>query len=271
MRRAEPGRRLSLRVRAATGLFGLAAAWGACLAQERLLPLEQVQSGLAFAGRDVKALQADVPANPAQLWLAQGRSRWDAAAGAAQRSCSSCHGEPSRMKGVALRYPQLQAGTGRLINLEDQVRHCASERQQAVAPPFESDELLALTALVTQASDGLPLQSGADPALQAHLRAGAELYQRRQGQLNLACTHCHDRHWGQRFYADLLSQGQPNAYPLYRLEWQRLGSLERRLRSCYSGIRAEPPPFGDLALRQLSLYLNWRGQGLPVEMPAVRK
>jgi sulfur-oxidizing protein SoxA len=50
-----------------------------------------------------------------------------------------------------------------------------------------------------------------------------------------------------------------------------LGSLERRLRSCYVGIRAEPPPFGDLALRQLSLYLNWRAEGLAIEMPAVRK
>ncbi len=243
----------------------------ACLAQERLLPLDRVQSGLAFAGRDVKALQADAPANPAQLWLAQGRARWDATAGPTQRSCSSCHGTPERMKGVALRYPQLQTGTGRLVNLEDQVRHCVSERQQLPPPAFESDELLALTAVVTQASDGLPLRAPTDPALQPHLRAGAELYQRRQGQLNLACTHCHDRHWGQRFYADLLSQGQPNAYPLYRLEWQRMGSLERRLRSCYTGIRAEPPAFGDLALRQLGLYLNWRGQGLPVEMPAVRK
>lgn len=258
------------------GLVGvlLSAAHGTGLAQEHLLPLERVQSGLAFAGRDVKAMQADAPANPAQLWLAQGRARWDAPAGATQRSCSSCHGEPARMKGVALRYPRTQAGTERLINLEDQVRHCVSERQQVAAPPFESDELLALTALVTQASDGLPLQGpdlSKDPALRPHLQAGAELYQRRQGQLNLACTHCHDRHWGQRFYTDLLSQGQPNAYPLYRLEWQRMGSLERRLRSCYAGIRAEPPTFGDLALRQLGLYLNWRGQGLPVEMPAVRK
>jgi len=249
----------------------MAAAAGPCLAQERLLPLDRVQSGLAFAGPDVKALQADAAANPAQLWLAQGRTRWDTPAGTTQRSCRSCHGEPARMKGVAPNFPRLQTGTGRLISLEDQVRHCVSERQQAAAPAFESDELLALTALITQASDGLPLQSPAEPALQPHLQAGAQLYQRRQGQLNLACTHCHDRHWGQRFFTDLLSQGQPNAYPLYRLEWQRLGSLERRLRSCYTGIRAEPPPYGDLALRQLGLYLNWRGQGLVVEMPAVRK
>lgn len=244
---------------------------GVAPAQERLLPLADVRSGIEFAGRDVKAMQADAPANPAQLWLAQGRALWGAPAGAEKRACSSCHGEVSTMKGVAVTFPRLQAGTGRLFNLEDQIRHCRAQRQRAPVPDFESNELLALTAWVTQASQGLPLRSADDPALLPHLRAGAALFQRRQGQLNLACTNCHDGHWGQRFYTDLLSQGQPNAYPVYRLEWQQLGSLERRLRSCHVGIRAEPPAYGDLSLRQLTLYLNWRGQGLPIEMPAVRK
>lgn len=275
MPRAEPAARTARRGRTRVLAALLQALAGMALAQDRLLPLDQLQSGLAFAGRDVQALQADAAANPAQLWLAQGRTLWDSPAGAAQRSCRSCHGDAAAMKGVALRYPRLQAGShglpNKLINLEDQVRHCASERQQAPPPAFESDELLALTALVTQASDGAPLQAPAGAALQPHLRAGAQLYLQRQGQLNLACTHCHDQRFGQRFFTDRLSQGQPNAYPVYRLEWQRLGSLERRLRSCYAAVRAEPPAYGDLALRQLALYLNWRGQGLAVEMPAVRK
>lgn len=242
-------------------------------AQERLLPLAAVRSGLEFAGRDVKALQADAPANPAQLWLGQGRALWAAPAGAAQRACSECHGDVAGMKGVAARFPRLHADSGRLFNLEDQVRHCRSQRQQAPAPAFESDELLALTAVITHASSGMPLRSEPDPGpeLLAHRKAGAALFERRQGQLNLACTQCHDRHWGQRFFTDVLSQGQPNGYPLYRLEWQTLGSLERRLRSCYVGVRAEPPAYGDLALRQLSLYLHWRAEGLAIEMPAVRK
>ena len=246
---------------------------GTCLAQERLLPLAAVRSGLEFAGRDVKALQADVQTNPAQLWLAQGRLLWAAPAGTAQRACSGCHGEVAGMKGAATRFPRLHGASGRLFNLEDQIRHCTAERQGARAPAFESDELLALTAVVTQASAGMPLRSEPQPGpeLLSHRLAGAALFRRRQGQLNLACTQCHDRHWGQRFYTDTLSQGQPNGYPLYRLEWQTLGSLERRLRSCYVGVRAEPPAFGDLALRQLSLYLNWRAEGLAIEMPAVRK
>ena len=32
----------------------------------------------------------------------------------------------------------------------------------------------------------------------------------------------------------------PTGYPLYRLEWQALGSLQRRLRNCMTGVRAEP-------------------------------
>lgn len=240
-------------------------------AQTRWLPPADVRSGLAFAGRDVQGMQADVAANPAQLWLAQGRARWDAPVEAPGRRCADCHGALSAQRGVAPRFPRLHAGTGRLFNLEDQVRHCVAERQQRAPPAFESDELLALTAAIVQASDGLPLQAPDDPALLPHRQAGAALYERRQGQLNLACTHCHDQRWGQRFHTDPLSQGQPNAYPVYRLEWQTLGSLERRLRSCYAGIRAEPPAFGDLALRQLAVYLNWRAAGLPIEMPAVRK
>ena len=175
------------------------------------------------------------------------------------------------MKGAAVRHPRLHPVTGQLVNLEDQVRRCRTEQQRAVAPAFESDELLALTLLVTQASQGLPLRTEIDAALQPHWRAGAALFTQRQGQLNLSCAQCHDQRWGQRLYTDALSQGQPNGYPLYRLEWQKPGSLERRLRSCLSSIRAELPDWGDLGLRQLSLYLKWRGEGLPVELPAIRK
>jgi sulfur-oxidizing protein SoxA len=89
--------------------------------------------------------------------------------------------------------------------------------------------------------------------------------------MNLSCAQCHDQNFGQRLYTDLLSQGQPNGCPVYRLEWQKPGSLERRLRSCYAGIRAEIPPWGALEMRQLALYLMWRGEGLPIEMRAVRK
>jgi sulfur-oxidizing protein SoxA len=57
---------------------------------------------------------------------------------------------------------------------------------------------------------------------------------------------------------------------LYRLEWQALGSLQRRLRGCLTGVRAELWPADAAQYVELELYLQQRGAGLPLEVPAVR-
>ena len=92
----------------------------------------------------------------------------------------------------------------------------------------------------------------------------------RQGQLNLSCAQCHDTLAGQRLGGARIPQGQPNGYPLYRLEWQGMGSLDRRLRNCLTGVRAEPLPSDSPEMAALQFYLGWRSNGLPVETPAVR-
>ena len=236
------------------------------------MPLSQLKSGLHFSGKDVQALQADEFANPAQLWLSQGAQAWGQPSAANGRSCASCHGAvATSMKGVATRYPAIDATSGRLFNLEDRINQCTTQQQKRPALQPDSDALLGLTLLVAQASQGMPLQVNINGAAKPHWQKGAALFNQRQGQLNLSCAQCHDQNYGQRLYVDPLSQGQPNGYPVYRLEWQKLGSLERRLRSCYSGIRAELPPWGATEMRQLALYLMWRGEGLPIEVPAVRK
>jgi sulfur-oxidizing protein SoxA len=241
-------------------------------AQQRQIPLDQLRSGLSYAGGDVRALQADEFANPAQLWLQRGEQRWSEPVGRAGKSCMDCHGAAKdSMRGVAARYPVMDRASGQLMILEDRIRQCRQRHQQGPELAYESDELLSLSLHVSQASVGLPFQVAVDGAARSHLLEGERLFMQRRGQLNLACTHCHDQNYGRRFYTDPLRQGQPNGYPVYRLEWQKVGSLERRLRSCFVGVRAEPLPWGAAEMRQLALYLGWRGQGLPVEVPAVRK
>jgi len=89
--------------------------------------------------------------------------------------------------------------------------------------------------------------------------------------MNLACAGCHDRNWGKRLYTETISQGHPTAFPAYRLEWQGLGSLSRRIRACLFGVRARMPPPGAQELTEIALYLAWRAQGLPLEAPGVRR
>ena len=242
------------------------------LAQDRVLPFSQLRSGSTYMSADLKAMQADDFANPAMLWVEKGRKLWSTKAGFSDKSCADCHGDASAsMKGVAARYPVFDAGEKRLLDLEGRITQCRTARQGAPTPAFESDELLSLTAHVATQSRGLPLKVAIDGPAAPHFERGRALYRQRIGQMNLACMHCHDANAGRRLLAETISQGHPNAYPAYRLEWQTVGSLQRRLRACYSGVRAELPPYGSPDLLDLSLYLAWRGEGLRIESPGVRR
>ena len=235
------------------------------------IPLAERRSGYEFMGRETRAMQDDDSANPAVLWLLDGEALWNRKAGASGQSCAGCHGDArDSMKGVAARYPAYDARRARPVDLEQRINACVSERQQAAPFAYESRDLLALTAYVARQSRGLPISIAPDPRIQPFLDAGRATFNRRQGQLNLACAQCHDERWGKSLAGNPIPQAHPTGYPIYRLEWQGLGSLERRLRNCLIGIRAEPYEYGAPELVDLELYLMWRARGMKVETPAVR-
>jgi sulfur-oxidizing protein SoxA len=175
------------------------------------------------------------------------------------------------MKGVAARYPRVDPGTARLVNLVGRINLCRARNQQAEELRYESGELLALATYIAHQSRGMAVSVTLDWQNRTNFERGRELYNRRMGQMNLACTHCHDRSWGKKLAAETVSQGHGNGFPAYRLEWQSVGSLQRRIRACFYGVRAEMPPYGAQELLDLELYLAWRGGGLPVEAPGVRR
>jgi sulfur-oxidizing protein SoxA len=233
---------------------------------------EDKRSGYHFQSRETQAMQDDDLANPGFLWVQEGEGLWGRAAGAAGKSCAECHQDArASMKGVAARYPAFDAAAGRVVNLEQRINRCRADRQQAPAFAYESRELLSLTAYVASQSRGVPVRVAIDGPARPFFEAGRDLFNTRLGQLHLACKHCHEDHWGGELRGDRLSQGYGNAYPIYRLEWQSLGSLQRRLRSCNIGVRAEPYAYGAQEYVNLELYLAWRAQGLPVETPGVRR
>ena len=73
-----------------------------------------------------------------------------------------------------------------------------------------------------------------------------------------------------RHSSGVIPPADPAPYPAYRLQWQGLGSLQRRIRNCMAGVRAEPFAYGDTEMIELSLYLATRAQGLALEAPGVR-
>jgi sulfur-oxidizing protein SoxA len=235
------------------------------------IPDAERRSGYDMMSRETRAMQDDDTSNPGMLWVLDGESLWQRKAGAAGRACLDCHGDGREsMKGVAARYPAFDSARARPINLEQRINACRTDRQQALPLSYESRDLLALTAYVARQSRGLPIAVAIDERSKPFLDAGRAMFLRRQGQLNLACAQCHDDNWGRKLAGNTIPQAHPSGYPLYRLEWQGLGSLQRRLRNCLVGIRAQAPAYGADELVDLELFLMWRARGMKMETPGVR-
>jgi len=232
------------------------------------IPLEQRRSGYADLGRDTKAMQDDDTANPATLWVLDGEALWNRKAGGT--SCADCHGDAAAsMKGVGTRYPLFNEALKKPIDLEQRINLCRTEKEKAPPFAFESRELLALTAFIGRQSRGLPI-AAADEKLKPAIEQGRKLFTQRMGQIDMSCAQCHDDNWGKHLASSLVPQGHPTGYPIYRLEWQGLGSLQRRLRNCMIGMRAEPFDYGAPEAVALEAFLMWRARGLTIETPGVR-
>jgi len=226
----------------------------------------ELRPGRDFLSPELRAQQDDPSRHPGWLWVDEGEALWRRGT----PSCASCHGDIAGMRGVATRYPAV-AADGALLNLEARIERCRSEHQRAAPFGYESEALLSLTAAIAARSRGMPMAVATDGPAAAFLAQGRSLWEERQGQLNLACVQCHDEQAGRRLRGDVISHAIPTGFPGYRLEWNTLGSLHRRLRACQLGVRATLLPLGAPEYLAIELFLADRARGLPVEAPGLRR
>ncbi len=228
------------------------------------------KSGFDFMQPATQALQKDDAQNPAMLWVKDGQSLWSKPDGTAAKSCANCHSEISRMRGVATRYPTYSSAQKKVINLSQQINFCRTEQQRATPWPNEYEALLGLEAAIAKESRDLPITPPAQPQLSDAQTRGEALFNQRIGQVDLSCRDCHDNLAGKKLGGNTIPQGHATGYPIYRLEWQSVGSLQRRLRGCMTAVRAEPYAFGSSQLVDLEAYLMKRAIRMTVESPGVR-
>jgi len=232
------------------------------------MALDQRQSATQGLSESNRLMQSDLSLHPASLWLQEGQELWQSRTARGGPSCQSCHGDVQHMKGVSTRYPQRVGG--RLMTLEDRINGCRTQQQKEPAWPRESSALLATSAWVSLVSRGMPIESAVDSLEDSDWVAGRRWFHERLGQIGLSCANCHEERWGRKLGGVVIPQAHPTGYPLYRLEWQTMGSLQRRLRNCMIAVRAEPFAPDAPEWAQLELYLKWRARGMPSETPALR-
>lgn len=83
-------------------------------------------------------------------------------------SCGNCHlNAGQRMRalpftGIAATFPEPRRREGRLFSLEDRIRGCFLRSMNGTQPPYDSPELLAISAYISWLSEGQPI--GNSPA-----------------------------------------------------------------------------------------------------------
>jgi L-cysteine S-thiosulfotransferase len=253
---------------AAFALAGAVSASHTCDAQSSAAP---ARSGYEFLGSDMRRLQDDDFANPGMLWVDIGQRLWSQTDPGSGKSCAGCHAQAGDLRRAASRYPRFSSAAGHIINLEQQINRCRSERLKAAPWAYESQELLATTAFVSHQGKNFPIDVSIEGKAAESFERGKRFFQQRRGQLNLSCASCHEQSVGKRLHGETISQGQINGFPLYRQLWQTLASTHRMFAWCNDAVRAEPYPPGSQEYVDLELYTKWRGQGLKLESPAVRR
>ena len=215
-------------------------------------------------------MQDDDTANPGMLWVLDGEALWaprpDRLPARLRRLPRRCVVQHEGSRGALSR---LRPKRGRPVDLEERINICRTEQQQAPALAFESKELLALTAYVAHQSRGMPIESG-DPRLEPFIEAGREIFERRQGQLNLSCAQCHDDNWGQKLAGIADPAGASD----------RLSALSPRMADARLAAAAAAQLHDRHARRNLRLRLarvrraggfpDVARRGMPMESPAVR-
>ncbi|WP_181892859.1 sulfur oxidation c-type cytochrome SoxA [Falsiruegeria mediterranea] len=230
--------------------------------------VDTIYSGWRFRSVETQALEMDDFDNPAFVFVEQAEDLWDKVDGAAGKACSSCHEDVADFAGLRTQLPRVD--DGELVTMENLINECRTERMEAEPWKWSKGNMTAMTALIGVQSRGMPMNVAIDGDAAPFWEKGKELYYTRVGQLDMACSNCHEDNYGMMIRADHLSQGQVNGFPTYRLKNAKLNSIHGRFKGCMKNIRATAFKEGGDEFKALELYLASRGQGLSVETPSVR-
>lgn len=232
----------------------------------------EVFSGYTLLKQETKEMQDDDFLNQGMASVEKGRTMF-ASAGKNGKSCESCHekGGKNLNPKVIATFPALDKRTQRPITLQQYVINKWTELLGNAPLKYESDDALALEAFVRNLARGEVVNVSTGGKMAPFYEQGRKLYEEtRAGQLDMACNNCHGYYPGLKLRAQVLSQGQSNGFPLYRLANGKVVGLQTRINQCYDQFRAEGHPYGSDAMTLLELYVNARGNGLKIETPAVR-
>jgi L-cysteine S-thiosulfotransferase len=180
---------------------------------------------------------------------------------------------PDKGIGIRQNYPYFDVKTGEVITLELALNQCREANGEAPLS-YVKDDMASLTAYMAFTSRGKPfdIKIPDDPRALAAYQKGEEYFYTRRGQLNFSCASCHVQLPGEHIRTEVLAPalGILAAMPIYRSEWNGMGTISRRFVTCNSQTRAVPLAPQDELYRDVEYYLSYMSNGLPIAGPGAR-
>jgi sulfur-oxidizing protein SoxA len=176
--------------------------------------------------------------------------------------------------GIRQNYPYFDTESGQIITLELAINQCR-ERNGEPLLPYLKGEIVALSAYMAFTSRGkkINIVIPDDPLALAAYEEGKRFFYSRRGQLNFSCYHCHMAGATSRLRAHSLSPalGHTSHFPVYRSQWEDMGSLHRRYTECNKQTGAKPLAPQSREYRHLEFFHTFMSNGLEINGPGARR
>lgn len=187
------------------------------------------------------------------------------------KSLATCFPDPT----VAGTYPYYDLEKKKVISLTTAINQClvdnGEKKWNAKKGKMAKFEAF-LASSSADAEKKVDVKIPNKEAQEAYAR-GKEYYYTQRGYLKMSCATCHVQGAGERVRNEKLSPllGQTTHFPVYRLKWGSLGTLERRIAGCIKDQGQVPPKVDSKQMHELLYFMAYMSNGMPVDGPDVRK
>lgn len=172
-------------------------------------------------------------------------------------------------------YPYFDEKKGEVVTLTQAINECLVKNGEKKWNTKKGNmaKVQAFIAYSTmEAEKKMDIKINSKAAAEAYEK-GKEYYYSQKGYLKLSCATCHVQGAGQRVRNEKLSPllGQATHFPVYRLKWSGLGTLERRVSGCIKDEGQVPPKDNSAQMKNLIFFLAYMSNGMAIDGPDIRK
>lgn len=187
------------------------------------------------------------------------------------KSFATCFPDPA----IGHMYPYFDEKNKTVVSLGSAINECLTSNGEKAWKMKKGNmaTLQGYFAYVTMEEEkAVDIKINSTEAAAAYER-GKEYYYTQRGYLKLSCASCHVQGAGQRVRNEKLSQllGQTTHFPVHRLKWDGLGTLERRMAGCIKDEGQVPPKADSQEMKELLYFMAYMSNGMKVDGPDIRK